>query len=128
MAISLDLQYAMVFDENNLSVLTSFHHLSPEDSSRFKHVLQIKTRTWHQNATTKGVYCGSFLEAEGVQGNEKGCKTRGSHPINLDQSPTNHSVTVTYIEYVFVCMCKLYISNFGLSSEKDADRKRYSGS
>ena len=71
-AISLDLQYAMVFNENNQHVPASFHHLSPEDASRFKRGLQNKTRTWHQSATTAGLYCGNFLEARGGQESGKG--------------------------------------------------------
>ena len=71
-AIFLDLQNAMVFHKNNQHVPASFHHLSPEDTSRFRWVLQNKTRTWHQSATTSGLYYGSFLEAGGEQGSGKG--------------------------------------------------------
>ena len=38
-----------MFDENNAQVPATYQHLSPEDSAKFKRVLQNKTRAWQQD-------------------------------------------------------------------------------
>ena len=71
-AISLNLQYSMVFDQNNQRVPCTFHHLSPEDAAKFKSVIQNKTMRWGQESVTNATSCGTFLEVGGGQGSGKG--------------------------------------------------------
>lgn len=84
MALSLNLQYPMVYDENNQCVPGIFQHLAPEDAAKFRQVIQSKTRAWQQSAITAGFMCGTFVEAERGQGSGKGALFLS--PFELDPS------------------------------------------
>ena len=71
-AVSLGLQYSLVYDEDSHRVPGLFQHLAPEDAAKFKRVIQNKTRGWQQNSITAGLSCRSFVEAGGGQGSGKG--------------------------------------------------------
>ena len=71
-ALSINLQYSFIYDENNQRVPGVFQHLSSEDAVKFKWILQSKTRTWVQQAFNAETLCGDFLEVWGGQGSGKG--------------------------------------------------------
>ena len=71
-AIQLNLQHSFVYDDSNNRVPGCYQHLSVDEETKFRRMLNRKSKAWGLQAVGARLSCGSMLEVGGGVGSGKG--------------------------------------------------------